>query len=46
MYEPKVRLPCTHGMIQHIVKQNTRDEFTLDNLMLATGISMAYHPRQ
>ena len=34
-YEPKMRLPCTYGMIQHIVKQNTRNGFTLDNLMLA-----------
>ena len=42
-YEPKVRLPCTYGMIQRIVKQNTRNGFTLDNLMLATGVSMAYH---
>ena len=42
-YEPKVRLPCMYGMIQHIVKQNTRHGFTLDNLMLATGVSMAYH---
>ena len=42
-YEPKLRLPCTYGMIQHIVKQNTRDGFTLDDLMLATGVSMAYH---
>jgi len=42
-YEPQVRLPCTYGMIQHIVKQNTRNGFSLDNLMLATGVSMAYH---
>jgi hypothetical protein len=42
-YEPQVRLPCTYGMIQHIVQQNTRHGFTLDNLMLATGVSMAYH---
>ena len=42
-YEPKLRLPCTYGMIQHIVKQNTRQGFTLDNSMLATGVSMAYH---
>ena len=42
-YEPKLRLPCTYGMIQHIVKQITRNGFNLDNLMLATGVSMAYH---
>ena len=34
-YEPKVRLPCTYAMIQHIVQQNTQDGFTMDNLMLA-----------
>ena len=42
-YKYKVRLPCTYGMITRIVKQNTRHGFTLDNLMLATGVSMAYH---
>ena len=42
-YEPKVRLPCTYAMIQHIVQQNTQDGFTMDNLMLAVGVSMAYH---
>jgi hypothetical protein len=38
-YEPKVRLPCSYAMIQ----LNTLDEFTLDNLMLAVDVSMAYH---
>ena len=42
-YEPKLRLPCTFGMIQHIAKQNSRNGFTLDNLMLATGVSIAYN---
>jgi hypothetical protein len=38
-YEPKVRLPCTYAMIQHIVQQNTQDGFNMDNLMLAVGVS-------
>jgi hypothetical protein len=42
-YEPKVRLPCSYAMIQHIVQRNTKDGFTMDNLMLAVGVSMAYH---
>ena len=42
-YEPKVRLPCSYAMIQHIVQCNTQEGFTMDNLMLAVGVSMAYH---
>ena len=42
-YEPKVRLPCSYAMIQHIVQRNTQDGFTMDNLMLAVGVFMAYH---
>ena len=42
-YEPQVRLPCTYGIIQYIVQQNTRHGFNLTNFMLATGVSMAYH---
>jgi hypothetical protein len=42
-YEPQVRLPCTYEMIQYIVHQNTQDGFQLNNLVIAVGVSMAYH---
>ena len=42
-YEPKVKLPCTYAMVQHIIQHNTAGDFTLDSFMLATGVSMAYH---
>ena len=39
----RVRLPCTLDMINYIIDLNTTPNAPLHNLMLATGISLAYH---
>jgi hypothetical protein len=42
-YEPRIRLPCTYDMILHIVDKNTAPGFSMDQLMVAVGVSMAYY---
>ena len=39
----RVRVPCTLDMINHIININTTTNSTMHNLMLATGVSLAYH---
>ena len=39
----RVRVPCTLDMINHIIDTNTTPTSTIHNLMLATGVSLAYH---
>ncbi len=39
----RVRLPCTLDMINYIIDLSTTTKATLHNLMLATGVSLAYH---
>jgi hypothetical protein len=39
----RVRVPCTLNMVNHIIAINTNINATMTNLMLATGISLAYH---
>ena len=39
----RVRVPCTLDMINHIINTNTATTSTMHNLMLATGVSLAYH---
>ena len=39
----QVRVPCTLDMINHIININTTTTSTMHNLMLATGVSLAYH---
>ena len=39
----RVRVPCTLDMINHIININTTTTSTMHNLMLATGVSLAYH---
>ena len=37
------RVPCILDMINHIIDTNTTPTSTMRNLMLATGVSLAYH---
>jgi len=39
----RVRVPCTLDMINHIINISTTTNSTMHNLMLATGVSLAYH---
>lgn len=39
----RVRVPCTLDMINHIITTNTTITAPLDNLMLATGVALAYY---
>ena len=39
---PRVRLPCTLDMINHIVERNTKVGATMYQVMLATGINMGF----
>ena len=38
----RVRLPCTLDMINHIINMNTDATASMLQLMLATGVSVAY----
>ena len=38
----RVRLPCTLDMINHIISMNTNATATLQQLMLAAGVAVAY----
>ena len=38
----RVRLPCTLDMINHVIDSNTGDAASMFQLMLATGVSVAY----
>ena len=38
-----MRVPCTLDMVNHIIEINTTINATMTNLMLATGVSLAYH---
>jgi len=38
----RVRLPCTLDMINHIITINTTDTASMNQLMLATGVAIAY----
>ena len=38
----RVRLPCTLDMINHIISMNTSATASMPQLMLATGVSVAY----
>jgi hypothetical protein len=39
----RVRVPCTSAMVNYIIDINTTTNATMTNLMLATGVSLAYH---
>ena len=39
----RTRVPCTLEMINHIIKLNTAPQASMKQVMLATGISMAFH---
>ena len=36
----RVRMPCTLDMVNHIIKLNTTQTATINNLMLATGVEL------
>jgi hypothetical protein len=38
----RVKMPCTLDMINHIIEINTTATATINNLMLATGVALAY----
>jgi hypothetical protein len=37
-YSPRVRLPCTYGMVLYIIQQNTEQQGDKDRFMLAVGV--------
>ena len=38
----RTRIPCTLGMINHLIQVNTSIAATMTQVMLATGTSMAF----